>query len=200
MGRTGILGCGFPPPYRHESADAGTVEAMTDSPADTVRSVADVATSLRNYIGQLPPVWIEGQLAEWNPRAKAHYGKLKDLVEDASINITVWNTVVEGLTESFKQGDKVRILAKPDYWVGGGSLSFQVRDMRHEGLGDILEKIERLRRTLDAEGLLDGLELHLGEAGLGSVSETADGDAPHRTTGCPFQAWSVAELIRVRRR
>lgn len=128
---------------------------MTDSPADTVRSVADVATSLRNYIGQLPPVWIEGQLAEWNPRAKAHYGKLKDLVEDASINITVWNTVVEGLTESFKQGDKVRILAKPDYWVGGGSLSFQVREMRHEGLGDILEKIERLRRTLDAEGLLD---------------------------------------------
>lgn len=128
---------------------------MTDSPADVVRTVADVAGSLRNYIGQLPPVWIEGQLAEWNPRAKAHYGKLKDLTEDASINITVWNTVVDGLTESFKQGDKVRILAKPDYWVGGGSLSFQVKDMRHEGLGDILEKIERLRRTLDSEGLLD---------------------------------------------
>jgi predicted glycogen debranching enzyme len=50
------------------------------------------------------------------------------------------------------------------------------------------------------EGLLDGLELHLAECGLGSVSETADGDAPHGTTGCPFQAWSVAELIRVRRR
>ena len=51
----------------------------------------------------------------------------------------------------------------------------------------------------DTGGLLDGLELHLGEAGLGSVSETADGAAPHATTGCPFQAWSVAELIRVRR-
>lgn len=51
----------------------------------------------------------------------------------------------------------------------------------------------------DTESLLDGLELHLGEAGLGSVSETADGDVPHGTTGCPFQAWSVAELIRVRR-
>jgi predicted glycogen debranching enzyme len=47
---------------------------------------------------------------------------------------------------------------------------------------------------------LDGLELHLHEAGLGSVSETADGDAPHGTTGCPFQAWSVAELLRARRR
>jgi predicted glycogen debranching enzyme len=51
----------------------------------------------------------------------------------------------------------------------------------------------------DTEGVLEGLELHLGEAGLGSVSETADGEAPHATTGCPFQAWSVAELIRARR-
>jgi glycogen debranching enzyme len=37
---------------------------------------------------------------------------------------------------------------------------------------------------------------HLHEWGLRSVSETADGDAPHLATGCPFQAWSVAELLR----
>jgi predicted glycogen debranching enzyme len=48
------------------------------------------------------------------------------------------------------------------------------------------------------DGLLDGLELHLAEFGLGSVSETLDGDAPHGATGCPFQAWSVAELLRAR--
>jgi predicted glycogen debranching enzyme len=47
------------------------------------------------------------------------------------------------------------------------------------------------------DGLLDGLVGHLLEAGMGSVSETADGDAPHRVTGCPFQAWSVAELLRL---
>ena len=45
---------------------------------------------------------------------------------------------------------------------------------------------------------LDALVAHLGEYGLGSVSETADGDPPHGATGCPFQAWSVAELLRVR--
>jgi glycogen debranching enzyme len=28
-------------------------------------------------------------------------------------------------------------------------------------------------------------------------SETADGDPPHAATGCPFQAWSVAEVLRV---
>jgi predicted glycogen debranching enzyme len=48
--------------------------------------------------------------------------------------------------------------------------------------------------------LLAGLDAHLSEWGLGSVSETADGQAPHRATGCPFQAWSVAESLRVHRR
>lgn len=37
---------------------------------------------------------------------------------------------------------------------------------------------------------------HLGEAGLGHVSEIADGDAPHQPRGCPFQAWSLGELVR----
>ena len=59
--------------------------------------------------------------------------------------------------------------------------------------------IDAVRRAGgNTEGMLDGLELHLGEMGLGSVSETADGDVPHAATGCPFQAWSVAELIRAR--
>ena len=49
------------------------------------------------------------------------------------------------------------------------------------------------------DGVLDGLEAHLGEWGLGSISETTDAVAPHGATGCPFQAWSVAEVLRVRR-
>jgi glycogen debranching enzyme len=53
-----------------------------------------------------------------------------------------------------------------------------------------------LRTGVDPAGATDGLVAHLHEWGLGSVSETADGDAPHLATGCPFQAWSVAELLR----
>jgi predicted glycogen debranching enzyme len=56
-----------------------------------------------------------------------------------------------------------------------------------------------LRTGVPVAGVLDGLEQHLREWGLGSVSETADGDPPHRATGCPMQAWSVAEVIRARR-
>jgi len=40
------------------------------------------------------------------------------------------------------------------------------------------------------------LRAHLNEAGLGHVSEVADGDAPHTPGGCPFQAWSLGELLR----
>jgi glycogen debranching enzyme len=47
--------------------------------------------------------------------------------------------------------------------------------------------------------VLDGLEAHLQECGLGSLSETADGEPPHETTGRPFQAWSVAETLGTRR-
>ncbi len=43
------------------------------------------------------------------------------------------------------------------------------------------------------------LRHHLGEAGLGHVSEVVDGDAPHRPGGCPFQAWSTGELLRLER-
>ncbi len=47
-----------------------------------------------------------------------------------------------------------------------------------------------------ARGLLDGLLEHLNDAGIGSISEVADGDAPHTPGGCPWQAWSVAEPLR----
>ena len=43
------------------------------------------------------------------------------------------------------------------------------------------------------------LEAHLQTAGLGHVSEIADGDPPHTPRGCPFQAWSTGELIRCSR-
>lgn len=55
-------------------------------------------------------------------------------------------------------------------------------------------RTERARKQ--AERWLGGFREHLNVAGLGQVSEVADGDAPHRPGGCIAQAWSVAELLR----
>src|SRR5207249_4086062 len=38
---------------------------------------------------------------------------------------------------------------------------------------------------------------HLEEAGLGHISEIADAEPPHTPRGCPFQAWSLGEVLRL---
>ncbi len=45
---------------------------------------------------------------------------------------------------------------------------------------------------------LEPLLTHLDEAGMGHVSEITDAEAPYTQRGCPFQAWSVAEVLRLR--
>lgn len=45
---------------------------------------------------------------------------------------------------------------------------------------------------------LQPLLTHLDEAGMGHLPEIADGDPPHTPRGCPFQAWSAAEVLRLR--
>jgi predicted glycogen debranching enzyme len=55
------------------------------------------------------------------------------------------------------------------------------------------DAIEEARRRF-----LEPLIRHLDEAGLGHVSEIADADPPHTPRGCPFQAWSMGELLRLR--
>lgn len=51
----------------------------------------------------------------------------------------------------------------------------------------------------ELRALLDGFAEHLGEAGLGHVSEVFDGDPPHRPGGTIAQAWSTAEMLRAYR-
>ena len=43
------------------------------------------------------------------------------------------------------------------------------------------------------------LRAHLDAGGVGHVSEVASAEAPHGLGGCPFQAWSLGELLRVER-
>lgn len=58
--------------------------------------------------------------------------------------------------------------------------------------GDTLETRAAARRRF-----LNPLLVHLDEAGLGHISEIADGEPPFTPRGCPFQAWSVGEALRI---
>ncbi|MCU1277549.1 MAG: putative Glycogen debranching enzyme [bacterium] len=72
----------------------------------------------------------------------------------------------------------------------------------HEGtawpflLGIYADACWRVRGRV-APGLLDGLRAHLAGDGLGQLAEIFDGNPPHHPRGCPAQAWSVAEALRI---
>jgi exodeoxyribonuclease VII large subunit len=117
--------------------------------------VAVLSQKIRGYIERLGTAWVEGEITQWGVSGGNVYGKLKDLNEDATVSFTVWSSVRAKFDADFKQGDRVIALVKPNYWVKGGTLTMQVFELRHVGLGDLLERLERLRKQLAAEGLFD---------------------------------------------
>ncbi|MDI2099491.1 exodeoxyribonuclease VII large subunit [Ruicaihuangia caeni] len=118
-------------------------------------SVGFLSNQIKGWIDRLGTAWVEGELTQWGVSGGNVYGKLKDLEADATVSFTLWSSTRAKLTEDFKQGDRVIALVKPNWWVKGGSLTMQVLQLRHVGLGDLLERIERLKRQLQSEGLFD---------------------------------------------
>ena len=78
-------------------------------------------------------------------------------------------------------------------WLVGPFVEAWVRV--HSGGDDDGDQARRRARAR----FLTPLFLHLGEAGIGHLSEVADAEPPHRPGGCPFQAWSLGELLRLHR-
>ncbi len=136
----------------------GKVTMAADDPPTTVDApwpVSVFSTKVKGWVERLGSAWVEGEIAQWGVSGGNVYGKLKDLEVDATISFNIWSSVKAKLPDDLKQGDHVVALVKPTYWVKGGSLSMQVFEMRHIGLGDLLERLERLRQKLKAEGLFD---------------------------------------------
>ena len=74
-------------------------------------------------------------------------------------------------------------------WLLGPFITAYVK---HHGPGPV-RAVEARRQ---AGKWLEAFRPHLRQAGLGSISEIFDGDAPHTSRGCFAQAWSVAEILR----
>ncbi len=117
--------------------------------------IIELTTKLKDYIDQLGLVWVEGEITQWDVRSSGIFGRLKDLTEDSTMGITIWNSSKSKIPEDIKQGDRVIALVKVDFWKKTGNLGLNVLELRHVGLGDLLEKLERLRKQLAEEGLFD---------------------------------------------
>jgi exodeoxyribonuclease VII large subunit len=117
--------------------------------------VAVMSGKLKDYIDRLGTVWVEGEITQWGLSGGNAYGKVKDLQQDVTLSFRVWSTTLQKLKEEFRQGDRVVALVKAEWWPKGGTLTMQVYDLRHVGIGDLLAKLEALRRKLAEEGLFD---------------------------------------------
>jgi glycogen debranching enzyme len=67
-------------------------------------------------------------------------------------------------------------------------------------LGLYCDACAYVRGTVDVRKLLGPLEEFRDARGVGQIPEIFDGDAPHEPRGCIAQAWSVAEVLRIKSR
>ena len=129
-------------------------ERITGTP-DEPWSVDRLAAELKSYIGRLGHLWVEGEITQWSASRGNVFGKLKDVDGDSTVAFNVWSSALSRIEGEFGQGDRVVLLVKPDFWPRAGTLSMITQQIRHVGLGDLLARLEALRRTLAAEGLFD---------------------------------------------
>jgi exodeoxyribonuclease VII large subunit len=123
------------------------------SSEQTPWSVANFTNTLKEWITRLGNVWVEGQISQISPKKDVFFGELRDLVADKGFSIHSRRPDVLAAVSELTAGDRVVALVHPDFWERSGKTSMDVLAIRKVGLGELLERIERLRQQLIKEGL-----------------------------------------------
>ena len=133
-----------------------TAAAQANS-AENPFPVRAVAVRVAGWIDKLGTVWVEGQLTQINirPDSKTVFMVLRDPAADMSLSVTCPRDLVLGAPVKLAEGTQVVMCGKPTFYTGRGSFSLRISEIRAVGVGELLARIERLRRLLDAEGLFD---------------------------------------------
>lgn len=113
------------------------------------------AHNLKTHIERVSNTWVEGQLIEVNHRRGSVFATMRDLEEEASLSLAIWGDVARSLETRPDVGQRVVARIKPNFWLKTGRLSMRVTDMKPVGEGELLLRLEKLRRSLAAEGLFD---------------------------------------------
>jgi exodeoxyribonuclease VII large subunit len=126
--------------------------ARLETSAESPVPVRVVAIRIGEWISRLGEIWVDGQIAQLTrrPGVATQFLTLRD--PDANISLTV--TCARGvLPDSVAEGSRVVMRARPDFYLERGTLSLRATEIRQVGLGELLARLEALRRTLAAEGL-----------------------------------------------
>lgn len=118
-------------------------------------SLYSINEKIAKWVGRLGEVWVEGQITQLNARTGSNqaYLVLRDLERNASAPIVTANSTLTAMAAPLKEGDRVVLLIKPEYWINSGRLQLRAKEIKAVGLGDLLARVERLKRELASEGL-----------------------------------------------
>ncbi|MBC6451136.1 exodeoxyribonuclease VII large subunit [Actinokineospora xionganensis] len=130
---------------------------MTGSTAEEPWPVRTVARKISEWINRLGTVWVEGQLTQISarPGTGTAFLTLRDPAADVSMTVTCPTGLLRLHEPPLTDGTRVVVHAKPTFFMNRGTLSLRADEIRAVGIGELLARIERLRKLLAAEGLFD---------------------------------------------
>ncbi|CRK61619.1 Exodeoxyribonuclease VII large subunit [Alloactinosynnema sp. L-07] len=130
---------------------------MTGPTAEEPWPVRTVARKIAEWINRLGTVWVEGQLTQISarPGTGTAFLTLRDPAADVSMTVTCPTGMLRQHEPPLIDGTRVVVHAKPTYFLNRGTISLRADEIRAVGIGELLARIERLRRLLTAEGLFD---------------------------------------------
>lgn len=127
--------------------------------ADTTRDnpwpLRRLTENIKIYVDRMSTLWVEGQVVEYKPRpgTKMAFFVLRDIESDTSMTVTAWPSLIDASGPAFVEGARVVTRVKPVFWERRGTLNLRAEEVVVEGLGDLLARIEMVRRRLAEEGL-----------------------------------------------
>lgn len=134
---------------------------LPDRAADTTAEhpwpVRLLSVKIADYVEKMSVLWVEGQVVQLTrrPGTRTAYLTLRDTDVDMSLSVAIQVTALDAMPRPIAQGARVVVQAKPVFWTQRGSLLLDGRQIRPVGVGELLARLEHLKRTLAAEGLFD---------------------------------------------
>jgi exodeoxyribonuclease VII large subunit len=124
-----------------------------DTSAESPVPVRTVLQLVGGWVGKLGRVWVEGQIAELAVRGSTVFLTLRDPVAAVSARVICSRQVFDAAQPPPADGARVVIFARPDFNANRGSFALTALEIRAVGVGELLARLERLRRELTSEGL-----------------------------------------------
>ena len=133
-------------------------ERASDTTAEDPWPVRLLSMKIADYVDKMSVLWVEGQVLQVSrrPGQATAYLTLRDVDVDMSLSVTVRTTTLDAMAVTLAEGARVVVQAKPAFWTKRGTLHLDARQVRPVGVGELLARLEHLKRVLAGVSWLAG--------------------------------------------